>query len=210
MSKWHNAENMPGPRAWVLVRTWELEAAVDTVAAATVRIIAIISICAHYYSDHLSHTDAPSSWGGEDFRLLAPHLHKLEITSLFPSFPLIWCPRSYFMGLVSSEGTQVSRGRRSQLVAQEWNGWALLSECLHSTSFSLLSHTGHRSSWTGLVSSTKLSSHWSPILCLQQVWYWRGKVKFYITSCSFCLCNSVCSLQSLNHVGHIVSESGDL
>ena len=33
------------------------------------------------------------------------------------------------------------------------------------------------------------------------------KLKFYITSCSFCLCNSACSLQSLDHV---VSESGDL
>ena len=36
------------------------------------------------------------------------------------------------------------------------------------------------------------------------------KLKFYITSCSFCLCNSACSLQSLDHVGHVVSESGDL
>ena len=94
---------MPGPRAWVLVRTWEIEAAVDTVAAATVRIIASISISAHYYSDHLSHTDAPPPRGGEDFWLLAPHLHKLEIISLFPSFPLIWCPRSYFMGWVNLE-----------------------------------------------------------------------------------------------------------
>ena len=33
------------------------------------------------------------------------------------------------------------------------------------------------------------------------------KLKFYITSCSFCLCNSACSLQSLDHT---VSESGDL
>ena len=33
------------------------------------------------------------------------------------------------------------------------------------------------------------------------------KLKFYITFCSFCLCKSACSLQSL---GHIVSESGDL
>ena len=33
------------------------------------------------------------------------------------------------------------------------------------------------------------------------------KLKFYITSCSFCLCNSACSLQSLDHV---VSESRDL
>ena len=58
-------------------------------------------------------------------------------------------------------------------------------------------------------SSTKL-----PLLCTP-----RGAVgcpgeeetlKFYITSCSFCLCNSACSLQSLDHIGHIVSESGDL
>ena len=27
------------------------------------------------------------------------------------------------------------------------------------------------------------------------------KWKFYITSCSFCLCNSACSLQSLDHIG---------
>ena len=36
------------------------------------------------------------------------------------------------------------------------------------------------------------------------------KLKFYITSCSFCLCNSACSLQSLDYIGHIVLESGDL
>ena len=35
------------------------------------------------------------------------------------------------------------------------------------------------------------------------------KLKFYITSCSFCLCNSACSLQSLDYVGHMVSKSGD-
>ena len=35
-------------------------------------------------------------------------------------------------------------------------------------------------------------------------------VKFYITSCSFCLCNSACSLQSLDHVGHVVYKSGNL
>ena len=38
----------------------------------------------------------------------------------------------------------------------------------------------------------------------------KKKLKYYITSCSFCLCNSACSLQSLDHVHHIVSESGDL
>ena len=27
------------------------------------------------------------------------------------------------------------------------------------------------------------------------------KLKFYITSCSFCLCNPACSLQSLDHIG---------
>ena len=44
---------------------------------------------------------------------------------------------------------------------------------------------------------------------------WRGgseeeKLKISITSCSFCLHNSACSLQSLDHVGHVVSESGNL
>ena len=36
------------------------------------------------------------------------------------------------------------------------------------------------------------------------------KLKFYITSFSFCLCNSVCPLQNLDRVGNVVSESGDL
>ena len=36
------------------------------------------------------------------------------------------------------------------------------------------------------------------------------KLKFYITSFSFCLCNSACPWWSLDHVGHIVSESGNL
>ena len=36
------------------------------------------------------------------------------------------------------------------------------------------------------------------------------KLKFYITSCSFCLFNSACSLQSLDHIGYVVSESRDL
>ena len=36
------------------------------------------------------------------------------------------------------------------------------------------------------------------------------KLEFYITSCSFWLCNSAFSLQSLDHVGHVVSESRDL
>ena len=36
------------------------------------------------------------------------------------------------------------------------------------------------------------------------------KLKFYLTSCSLCLCNSACSLHNLDHIGHIVSESGDL
>ena len=35
------------------------------------------------------------------------------------------------------------------------------------------------------------------------------KLKFYMTSYSFCLCNSACSLQSLDDIGHVVSESGD-
>ena len=37
-----------------------------------------------------------------------------------------------------------------------------------------------------------------------------NKLKFYIISCSIFLSNSACSLQSLDHIGHIVSESGDL
>ena len=32
------------------------------------------------------------------------------------------------------------------------------------------------------------------------------KVTFYIISFSFCLCNSACPLQSLDHVGHVVSR----
>ena len=36
------------------------------------------------------------------------------------------------------------------------------------------------------------------------------KLKFYITSRSFCLCNSAGFLKSLDHVGHVVSERGDL
>ena len=36
------------------------------------------------------------------------------------------------------------------------------------------------------------------------------KLKFHITSFSFCLYNSAWPLQSLDHVGHAVSESGDL
>ena len=38
----------------------------------------------------------------------------------------------------------------------------------------------------------------------------KEKSKFYITSCSFCLHNSAYSLQSLDHVDHVVSESADL
>ena len=49
----------------------------------------------------------------------------------------------------------------------------------------------------------------APILWLPDVSE-EEKLKFYITSCSFCLCNSACSLQSLHHQGHIVSEGGDL
>ena len=48
-------------------------------------------------------------------------------------------------------------------------------------------------------------------LCLSlHVGNGEEKLKFYITSCLFCFCNSACSLQSLDHVGHVVSESGDL
>ena len=49
----------------------------------------------------------------------------------------------------------------------------------------------------------------APILWLPDVSE-EEKLKFNITSCSFFLCNSACSLLSLDHVGHIVSESGDL
>ena len=34
------------------------------------------------------------------------------------------------------------------------------------------------------------------------------KLQFYIISCSFCLCNSACSLQSLDHVGHSLKKWG--
>ena len=37
----------------------------------------------------------------------------------------------------------------------------------------------------------------------------KEKLNCYITSCSFCLCNSACFLQSLDHLCHAVSESGD-
>ena len=47
----------------------------------------------------------------------------------------------------------------------------------------------------------------APILWIPDV---NEKLKFYITSCLFCLCNSACSLQSLDHEGHVVSEGGDL
>ena len=36
------------------------------------------------------------------------------------------------------------------------------------------------------------------------------KLKFYMTSFSFCLYNSACPLQSLDHISHVVSESRDL
>ena len=38
----------------------------------------------------------------------------------------------------------------------------------------------------------------------------EDKLKFHITAFSFCLCNSACPLQSPDHVGHMVSESGGL
>ena len=55
-------------------------------------------------------------------------------------------------------------------------------------------------------------------LCSSHIQMWKldhkegeeEKLKFYITSCSFCLCNSAFSLLSLDHVGHVVSESGNL
>ena len=55
--------------------------------------------------------------------------------------------------------------------------------------------------------SSKTDQHlWPPsclvitfpyFLCMRE----DKKLKFYITSCSFCLCNSACSLQSLDHIG---------
>ena len=36
------------------------------------------------------------------------------------------------------------------------------------------------------------------------------KLKFYIASCSFCLCNSACTLQSLDPIVQVVSESRNL
>ena len=41
----------------------------------------------------------------------------------------------------------------------------------------------------------------SPGVCPSSCPFEEEKLKFYITSCSFCLCNSACSLQSLDHVG---------
>ena len=38
----------------------------------------------------------------------------------------------------------------------------------------------------------------------------REKLKFTIASYSLCFCNSASSLQSLDHIGHIVLENGDL
>ena len=54
-------------------------------------------------------------------------------------------------------------------------------------------------------------SRFSSVLLIVTPWtIEEEKLKFYITSCSSCLCNSACSLQSRDHVGHIVSESGGL
>ena len=41
----------------------------------------------------------------------------------------------------------------------------------------------------------------SPGVCPSSCPFEEEKLKFYITSCSFCLCNSACSLQSLDHIG---------
>ena len=38
----------------------------------------------------------------------------------------------------------------------------------------------------------------------------EGTLKFGMTSFPFCLYNSACPLQRLDHGGHVVSESGDL
>ena len=53
-------------------------------------------------------------------------------------------------------------------------------------------------------------SYHAALTIWQHQWIEEEKLKFYITSCSFCLYNSGCSLQSLDHIGRIVSESGAL
>ena len=54
-------------------------------------------------------------------------------------------------------------------------------------------------------------SRFSSVLLIVTPWtIEEEKLKFYITSCPSCLCNSACSLQNQDHVGHIVSESGGL
>ena len=40
--------------------------------------------------------------------------------------------------------------------------------------------------------------------------HWSGRVKILHNLLLVCLCYSTCSLQSLDHIGHAVSESGDL
>ena len=54
-----------------------------------------------------------------------------------------------------------------------------------------------------------MSRRFSPVFFLGFYGFEDGKLNFYITSFS-CFCNLACPLQSLDHVGHVVSESGDL
>ena len=57
--------------------------------------------------------------------------------------------------------------------------------------------------------SRHMSRRFSPVFFQEFYGFEEGKLKFYITSFS-CFCNLACPLQSLDHVGHVVSESGDL
>ena len=68
----------------------------------------------------------------------------------------------------------------------------------------MCSESNHFSSYLPLLSSSNLPSS------LGSTNNEEEKLKFYMISFSFCLCNSACPLQSLDQVGHVVSESGDL
>ena len=53
-----------------------------------------------------------------------------------------------------------------------------------------------------------MSRRFPPVFFQEFYGFEEEKLTFYITSFSFC--NLACPLQSLDHVGHIFSESGDL
>ena len=55
-----------------------------------------------------------------------------------------------------------------------------------------------------------MSRRFSPVFFQEFYGFEEEKLNFYITAFSFCFCNLACPLQSLDHVGHVVSESGDL